>query len=458
MSVPTFLSTDSTPWISFHLRVRSPPLTCSAPGGANSYHLFNRRHHLCLLLLLLLLLPFPSIVLVLGIVPLADIRGNQQQHAKPGFSGSNPFDSVPDSDRFGDSKDKGSGTTSPQVLHSGFSTAKARYKNDFRDSGGIENQSVQELQNYSAYKAEETTIKLNGCLKIAEEIREGASNTLVTLHQQGEQITRTHQAVADIEPDLSRGEKLLGSLGGLFSKKWKPKKTHKIKGPLSIKDDSSERSRHLEQRQRLGLAAPLPRSEPQHFSEPASALQKVEIEKAKQDDVLSDLSNLLGELKNMAIDMGSEFEKQNVALDRAQDDVDEMNTRVHGANLPPAARPTTLLHHRLSPHLITSSKPSPPNSSSNPNPNPVPFLTPINPYSNPTKPHPHFIPFSKITNMVVLTTSTILLLSSSISIKLILSFIRSSAVFPPSSPLSPISPPPLHLRLLLLQTINKEDQ
>ncbi|XP_009399114.2 SNAP25 homologous protein SNAP33 [Musa acuminata AAA Group] len=259
--------------------------------------------------------------------------GNQQQHAKPGFSGSNPFDSVPDSDRFGDSKDKGSGTTSPQVLHSGFSTAKARYKNDFRDSGGIENQSVQELQNYSAYKAEETTIKLNGCLKIAEEIREGASNTLVTLHQQGEQITRTHQAVADIEPDLSRGEKLLGSLGGLFSKKWKPKKTHKIKGPLSIKDDSSERSRHLEQRQRLGLAAPLPRSEPQHFSEPASALQKVEIEKAKQDDVLSDLSNLLGELKNMAIDMGSEFEKQNVALDRAQDDVDEMNTRVHGANL-----------------------------------------------------------------------------------------------------------------------------
>ncbi|RRT60389.1 hypothetical protein B296_00025958 [Ensete ventricosum] len=157
--------------------------------------------------------------------------GNQQQHAKPGFSGSNPFDSVPDFDRFGDTDDKGRGTAS------GFSNAKARYKNDFRDSGGVENQSVQELQNYSAYKAEETTNKLNGCLKIAEEIREGASNTLVTLHHQGEQITRTHQAVADIEPDLSR------------------------------------------------------------------------IEKAKQDDVLSDLSNLLGELKNMAIDMGTEFEK-----------------------------------------------------------------------------------------------------------------------------------------------------
>lgn len=33
------------------------------------------------------------------------------------------------------------------------------------------------------------------------------------------------------------------------------------------------------------------------------------MEKAKQDDALSDLSNLLGELKEMAIDMGSEIER-----------------------------------------------------------------------------------------------------------------------------------------------------
>jgi len=38
-------------------------------------------------------------------------------------------------------------------------------------------------------------------------------------------------------------------------------------------------------------------------------IYKLQIEKAKQDDALSDLSNLLGELKNMAIDMGSEIER-----------------------------------------------------------------------------------------------------------------------------------------------------
>lgn len=33
------------------------------------------------------------------------------------------------------------------------------------------------------------------------------------------------------------------------------------------------------------------------------------MEKEKQDDALSDLSNILGDLKGMAVDMGSELEK-----------------------------------------------------------------------------------------------------------------------------------------------------
>jgi synaptosomal-associated protein 25 len=34
-----------------------------------------------------------------------------------------------------------------------------------------------------------------------------------------------------------------------------------------------------------------------------------QVEKSKQDDALSDISDLLGELKGMAIDMGSEIER-----------------------------------------------------------------------------------------------------------------------------------------------------
>lgn len=157
----------------------------------------------------------------------------------------------------GEGVEKGYSSSSKQAL---TSNSKYQYKNNFRDSGGIDNQSVQELEGYAVYKAEETTKSVQGCLKVAEDIRSDATRTLVMLHDQGEQITRTHYKAVEIDHDLSRvsfssflflikngksqsldsdaklfgfqGEKLLGSLGGMFSKTWKPKKTRAINGPV----------------------------------------------------------------------------------------------------------------------------------------------------------------------------------------------------------------------------------
>lgn len=114
----------------------------------------------------------------------------------------NPFD---DDDDEGFVGRRGTATSSA-------SKDKNRYKNDFRDSGGLENQSVQELENYAAYKAEETTKSVNNCLKIAEDIREDATRTLDMLHQQGEQIERTHRMAADMDKDLSKVGSILVSI------------------------------------------------------------------------------------------------------------------------------------------------------------------------------------------------------------------------------------------------------
>ncbi|KAI3820143.1 hypothetical protein L1987_14001 [Smallanthus sonchifolius] len=226
-----------------------------------------------------------------------------------------------------------------EVKGSGYKVSYAsrnKYKNDFVDSGGIENQDVQELEHYAAYKAEETTKTVNSALKIAENIREDATKTTITLHQQGEQITRTHMTAADIEQDLSRGEKLLGSLGGIFSRTWKPKKGRAITGPVITRDDPAQRKgAHLEQREKLGLTTTPTKGQSRSRTlppEPTNALQKVKYEQTKQDDALSNLSNILGELKEMAVDMGSEIERQNKALNPLEDDVDELNSRVRGAN------------------------------------------------------------------------------------------------------------------------------
>ncbi|KAI9117295.1 hypothetical protein K1719_011461 [Acacia pycnantha] len=289
--------------------------------------------------------------------PLKVAKHNSVDPVYPGHSKSNPFDSgdlAKDGKNYNSSRRSSSdpALVTTEVKTNPFddydvneksslssyalrSVDRNKYKNDFRDSGGIENQSVQELENYSVYKAEETTKTVGNCLKIAEDMREDATKTLVTLHQQGEQITRTHHVAVAIDQDLSRGEKLLGSLGGMFSKTWKPKKTHKITGPVIVRDDPVRRKgSHLEQREKLGLSsAPRGQSKPRTPPpEPTNALQKVEVEKGKQDDALSNISDILGDLKEMAIDMGSEIERQTKALDYMDNDVDELDYRVKGAN------------------------------------------------------------------------------------------------------------------------------
>lgn len=248
--------------------------------------------------------------------------------AKQSSSKPNPFDSDSDSEF----------TSRPAKASSSYSVdpgAKGRYTNGFHDSGGFENQSVQELESYAAYKAEETTQRVNDCLRLAENIKEDVTNTLITLHRQGEQINRTHETAANIDQDLSRSETLLGSLGGFFSKSWKPKKTRQIKGPAVITRDDSfkRRANHLEQREKLGLSSnPGGNLNPQKYPDPTNAMEKVQVETDKQDNALSDLSDVLGQLKGMALDMGSEIDRQNKAMDGLQDDVEELNSRVKGAN------------------------------------------------------------------------------------------------------------------------------
>ncbi|KAG2651326.1 hypothetical protein PVAP13_1NG280100 [Panicum virgatum] len=194
--------------------------------------------------------------------------------AKPAASSKpNPFDS--DSDSESQPAKKSSGA------YQAPADAKKRYKDGFRDAGGLENQSVEELEHYAAYKAEETTDALAGCLRIAEDIKQDATDTLITLHKQGEQISRTHEKAVEIDQDLTKSETLLGSLGGFFSKPWKPKKTRKIKGPAEVSRDDSfkKKASRMEQRDKLGLS-PRGKNANRQYGEATSAMDKVQAKRS----------------------------------------------------------------------------------------------------------------------------------------------------------------------------------
>lgn len=220
------------------------------------------------------------------------------------------------------------------------STTRIKYDDNQFRSQDLEYKSVQELEGYAVQKSEETTTKIENCLKVAEDIKEGATKTLLTLHEQGEQIRRTHEVALDIDQNLSAGEKLLGSLGGMFSKTWKPKRGRAVAGPVLSKNDSfKRRAHHLEQRTALGIGSNAKgrnNRTSQEFngqSDQQSTQAKLEMERTKQDDALSDLSNVLDQLKEMSLDMGSEIAIQNGSLDHLQDDVITLDERVKGANM-----------------------------------------------------------------------------------------------------------------------------
>lgn len=242
--------------------------------------------------------------------------------------------------------DSRNGHADPQArdeLFEGVSVAKAtrvRYDDSQFQKQDLEYKSVEDLEGYAIQKSEETTATVQNCLRVAEEIKGDATRTLLSLHEQGEQIRKTHEIAFDIDNNLSRGEKLLGSLGGMFSKTWKPKKGRQISGPAISKNDSfKRRGHHLEQRVALGLNRSNSKGRANHAhhaplmaNKEQTTQHKLELEKAKQDDALSTISDVLDELKFMSLDMGAEVASQNPALDDLDLDVSTLKVRVEGAN------------------------------------------------------------------------------------------------------------------------------
>ncbi|KAE8673266.1 L-type lectin-domain containing receptor kinase S.4-like [Hibiscus syriacus] len=84
-----------------------------------------------------------------------------------------------------DNNGKGRKNKTPASTRASRARNHDKYKDDFRDSGVLQAQTMENLKGYPVYKAEETTNSVNNCLRIAENIRDDASKTLDTLNQQG---------------------------------------------------------------------------------------------------------------------------------------------------------------------------------------------------------------------------------------------------------------------------------
>ena len=81
------------------------------------------------------------------------------------------------------------------------------HDSDFRGHDALQYKSIEDLEGYSIQKSKETTNSVQNCLRVAEEIRSDATQTLLSLHEQGEKIKGTHEVAVDIDQNLSKVRK-----------------------------------------------------------------------------------------------------------------------------------------------------------------------------------------------------------------------------------------------------------
>nr|XP_022334474.1 synaptosomal-associated protein 25-like isoform X11 [Crassostrea virginica] len=192
--------------------------------------------------------------------------------------------------------------------------------------GGENGQITQEtLDNANQESLESTRRMLNMC----EEGKEAGIRTLVMIDEQGEQLDRIEEGMDQINQDMRDAEKNLEGLekccglcvlpwkraknfekGGAYDKTWKASEDGKVNtnGPRVIVGENA------------GPQGPI--------------ITRITND-AREDEMeenLTQVSGMLGNLRNMAIDMGSEIESQNRQIDRINNKGTHLNDRVETAN------------------------------------------------------------------------------------------------------------------------------
>ncbi|XP_039597069.1 synaptosomal-associated protein 23-like [Polypterus senegalus] len=172
-------------------------------------------------------------------------------------------------------------------------------------------------------------------LQMAEESKETGVRTLGMLDEQGEQLNRIEEGLDHINEDMKDAEKNLTNLTkccGLcicpcdrvksFETSDQYKKTYGANTDSSDKVISSQPySKQNGQQQSTGTA------QGPYIKRITNDAREDEME-----DNLDQVGNLIGNLKNMAVDMGNEIDKQNNQIDRITEKADVNRSRIDDAN------------------------------------------------------------------------------------------------------------------------------
>ncbi|XP_006632625.3 synaptosomal-associated protein 23 [Lepisosteus oculatus] len=203
--------------------------------------------------------------------------------------------------------------------------------------------SVEDITMRANQVTDESLESTRRMLQLAEESRETGVKTITMLDEQGEQLKRVDEGMDQINQDMRQAEKNLTDLtkccglcvcpcdrvrsfemGDRYKRTW---------GTGSVKDNASSGS----------TDGTVVSSQPGRIHNGHAGTTQAQsgpyikriTNDAREDEMeenLNQVGGIIGNLKTMAMDMGSEIDKQNKQIDRITDKAEVNKSRINEAN------------------------------------------------------------------------------------------------------------------------------
>ncbi|XP_060919864.1 synaptosomal-associated protein 23-like isoform X1 [Labrus mixtus] len=212
-----------------------------------------------------------------------------------------------------------------------------------KDMSNMDDMTVEQITMRANQVTDESLESTRRMLQLAEESKQTGVNTMVMLDEQGEQLKRVDEGMDQINQDMRQAEKNLTDLSkccGLcvcpcdrvssIEHDSRYKRTWGIRGADGEVDANGAK---VVSRQPSAVRNGQPAQA--NASAPSGPYIKRITNDAREDEMeenLDAVGSIIGNLKSMAVDMGSEIDKQNKQIDNITSKADMNKFRIDEAN------------------------------------------------------------------------------------------------------------------------------
>ncbi|XP_026141590.1 synaptosome associated protein 23.1 isoform X1 [Carassius auratus] len=211
------------------------------------------------------------------------------------------------------------------------------------DTSKMADMTVEDITMRANQVTDESLESTRRMLQLAEESRETGVKTMTMLDEQGEQLRRVDQGMDQINQDMRQAEKNLTDLSkccglcvcpcdrvtsiehdGRYKKTWG---TGSDNPGMEGKEGGVVSSQPTAVRNGQAVSSGSGGASGPYIKRVTNDAREDEME-----ENLDQVGGIIGNLKNLALDMGNEIEKQNKTIDRITDKADMNKARIDEAN------------------------------------------------------------------------------------------------------------------------------